>query len=129
MLLKKIKETEDFEFNKILKSGYKINEQPDIISKTKFANGTRKVIKTDYTDVIIELDIGCWNISTLHTYLNELVDGAYEYYSIIDNSYKKANFIVTVPKQTIENLIDNGYIVSDITITLEKSSDYALQSI
>ena len=126
MLLKKIKNYDEFEFTKILQNGYKIDEKEDIIYKTKFVNGRRKKIITDYKDCIIELNIGCWDLETLQTYLQELTDGAYEYYSIIDNEYKKANFIVTIPAQIIENAIDNGYIVSDISIILEKSSEFAI---
>lgn len=126
MLLRKIKDYDEFEFTKILQNGYKIDEKEDIIYKTKFVNGRRKKIITDYKDCIIELNIGCWDLETLQTYLQELTDGTYEYYSIIDGEYKKANFIVTVPPQIIENAIENGYIVSDISIVLEKSSELVI---
>lgn len=121
VLLTKIDE-EEFEFDKILASGYTINEQPNLIAKKQFVNGNRKKITTEYTDVVIEIDIGCFDGDTLATYLSKLTDGEYKYYSLKDKVEKSANFIVTLPSQTIDNAV-NEIIVDDFTVTLEKSSD------
>ena len=121
VLLTKIDETE-FEFDKILVSGYTINEQPNLIAKKQFTNGNRKKITTEYTDVVIEIDIGCFDGDTLATYLSKLTDGEYKYYSLNDKIEKNANFIVTLPSQTVENS-NNDIIVKDFTVLLEKSSD------
>ena len=121
VLLTKIDETE-FEFDKILASGYTINEQSNLIAKKQFVNGNRKKITTSYTDVIIEINIGCFDGDTLATYISKLTDGEYKYYSLEDKIEKNANFIVTLPSQTIENA-SSDIIVSDFTVILEKSSD------
>ena len=121
VLLTKIDETE-FEFDKILASGYTIDEQPDLIAKKKFVNGNRKKITTEYTDVVIEIDIGCFDGDTLATYLSKLTDGEYKYYSLNDKIEKNANFIVTLPSQTIESA-SGDVIIGDFTVLLEKSSD------
>jgi len=121
VLLTKIDE-EEFEFDKILVSGYTINEQPNLIAKKQFTNGNRKKITTEYTDVVIEIDIGCFDGDTLATYLSKLTDGEYKYYSLNDKIEKNANFIITLPSQTVENS-NNDIIVKDFTVLLEKSSD------
>lgn len=121
VLLTKIDETE-FEFDKILASGYTINEQPNLIAKKQFTNGNRKKITTEYVDVVIEIDIGCFDGNTLATYLSKLTDGEYKYYSLNDKVEKNANFIVTLPSQTIESA-SGDVIIGDFTVLLEKSSD------
>lgn len=121
ILLTKIDE-EDFDFDKILVKGYEIDEQPNLISKKQFINGNRKKITTSYIDVVIKIDIGCFDGDTLATYLSKLTDGQYKYYSLKDKTYKYANFIITLPSQTIENA-SSEIIVDDFTVTLEKSSD------
>lgn len=123
ILLKKKNQDETYyAFDKILESGYKIKELPDIIAKKKFVNGKRKKIISNYTDVVITVDLGCYDGNTLAEVLEYLIDGEYEYYSLNDKTYKDANFIVTLPEQTIENCASD-VIVGDFTVTLEKSSD------
>lgn len=124
MILLKKKEEDGtyFEFNKILVDGYRINEQPNLIAKKQFANGKRKKIVTSYTDVTINVDLGCFDGDTLSTYLEKLTDGEYQFYSLNDKITKSANFIVTLPEQTIENC-SSDVIVKDFSVLLEKSSD------
>lgn len=122
VLLKKINEENEFEFDKILINGYEIDEQPNLINKKQFANGKRKKIITTYTDVIIKLQLGCFDGNTLAEYIEKLTDGQYQYYSLKDKEYKNANFIVTLPTQIIENCA-NDIIVSDFKVLLEKSGD------
>ena len=113
---------EIFEFNTILQSGYRINEQQNLISKKQFVNGKRKKINTSYTDVIINLDLGCFDGNTLGECLTNLTDGEYEYYSLKDKKIKNANFIVTLPELQVDNSACEVF-VGDFTATLEKSSD------
>lgn len=113
---------EIFEFNTILQSGYRINEQQNLISKKQFVNGKRKKINTSYTDVIINLDLGCFDGDTLGECLANLTDGEYEYYSLKDKKIKNANFIVTLPELQVDNSACEVF-VGDFTAVLEKSSD------
>ena len=122
ILLKKKENNTYFDFDKILVNGYKINEQPNLINKKQFVNGRRKKIITNYTDVVIEINLGCFDGNTLYTYLQKLQDGEFMYYSLKDKQYKSANFIVTLPEQTINNSASE-VIVDDFTAVLEKSGD------
>ena len=124
MILLKKKNEDDtyFEFKEILASGYDIDEQPNLINKVQFVNGNRKKIVTNYEDVIIEVNLGCFDGETLADYLSKAKDGEYEYYSLKDKIMKKANFIVTVPQLGVENSSDE-ILVKDFVMTLEKSSD------
>lgn len=122
ILLKKKENNTYFDFDRILVNGYKINEQPNLINKKQFVNGRRKKIITNYTDVVIEINLGCFDGNTLYTYLQKLQDGEFMYYSLKDKQYKSANFIVTLPEQTINNSASE-VIVGDFTAVLEKSGD------
>lgn len=121
LLSKKVSDSY-YDFDKILLSGYEIDEQPNIISKKQFANGKRKKIQTEYTDVIIKVNFGCFDGDTLADYLENLQDGEYQYYSLKDKEKKNANFIVTLPTQKVQSSA-NEIIVDDFEAILEKSSD------
>lgn len=114
----------NFEFSKILKGGYEIDEQPNTISKVQFVNGNRKRVYTNYEDCIIKIKLGGLEASDLQTYWNNLTDGTYQYWSFKYNQYKTANFLVTKPSLVGDSVYntDNFYL-EDISITLEKSSD------
>ena len=122
VLRKKKEDNSYFDYEMILQSGYRINEQPNLIAKKQFVNGKRKKILTSYTDVVINIDLGCFDGNTLAEYLTNLTDGEYEYYSLKDKQMKSANFIVTLPELQIENSASEVF-VGDFTATLEKSSD------
>lgn len=122
ILLRKEISNSYFDFDKILLNGYEIDEQPNIISKKQFANGKRKKIQTEYTDVVIKVNLGCFDGDTLADYLDNLQDGKYQYYSLKDKQMKSANFIVTLPTQKIQSSA-NEVIVDDFEALLEKSSD------
>lgn len=118
--------TKGYEFNNIV--GYEINEQPNPIAKKQFVNGKRKKITTSYTDVVIEFDLKGLDGSTAKTYLTNLVDGdVYQYWSIVDNQYNTAEFIVTLPPLPLEQcLASDNSIVDEFTVILEKSDDAAV---
>lgn len=119
-LLKK----DDFTFDKILRSGYLIDEQPNLISKKQFVNGKRKKIVTDYTDCVININLGGLETSDIESYLEALQDGEFEYYSIEGQEYRSANFIVLKPALAINeaySTLEQYY--DDLTVVLEKSSD------
>ena len=122
ILLRKKDDNNYFDFETILQSGYKINEQPNLIAKKQFVNGKRKKIVTSYSDVVININLGCFDGDTLAQYLSKLTDGEYQYYSLKDKTMKNANFIVTLPELQIDNSA-NEVFVGDFTATLEKSSD------
>lgn len=124
MILLKKKNDDDtyFDFETILQSGYKITEQPNLISKKQFVNGRRKKIVTSYVDAVINIDLGCFDGNTLAEYVNKLQDGEYQYYSLKDKQMKNANFIVTLPELQVDNSASEVF-VSDFTAILEKSGD------
>lgn len=121
-LLYKYVEGEYFEFDKILRNGYSINEQPNLIAKKQMANGKRKKIITTYTDCKISINLGLLDMNTYLQYKPMLTDGRYKYYSN-DGTMKEAIFIVTVPELQLQYDfgIDKG--INDFTIILEKSDD------
>lgn len=123
-LLKKINTNDDFTFEKILESGYDIEEQPNTISKVQFVNGNRKRVYTSYEDCIIKINLGGVDATDLPSYIENLVDGEYEYYSLEHNEYRNANFLVTKPNLVIDKAFStNNYYLEDFTVLLEKSSD------
>lgn len=124
MILLKKKNNDDtyFEFETILQSGYKITEQPNLISKKQFVNGRRKKIVTSYVDVVINIDLGCFDGNTLAEYVSKLTDGEYQYYSLKDKQMKNANFIVTLPELQVDNSAGEVF-VGDFSVVLEKSGD------
>lgn len=114
----------NFEFSKILESGYTIVEGNNEISKTQFANGKRKKILTSYDDCVITLNLGGIDDTDLIDYLDKLTDGTFTYFSIKDMAYKTANFLVEKPELVINKMISlNNYELDDLTVILEKSSD------
>ena len=122
VLKKKNSNNTYFDFDKILINGNKIKEQPNLINKKQFVNGRRKKVITNYTDVVIEINLGCFDGDTLYNYLQKLQDGEYMYYSLKDKEYKSAEFIVTLPEQVINNSATE-VIINDFTAVLEKSGD------
>ena len=124
-LLKKINSGgTDFTFSKILAGGYEIDEQPNTISKVQFVNGNRKRIYTNYEDCIIKIKLGGIDASDFQSYLSNLIDGEYQYWSFVHNQYKNANFLITKPSIEAENVYGTtNFNLDDISITLEKSSD------
>ena len=113
----------DFKFDKILRSGYNIDEQEYEIAKKQMANGKRKRILSSYDDCIIKINLGLLDNKTYQEYKEQLDDGEFHYWSYKYNQYKKANFILTKPSITTEYAYDDDIGIDDIEITLEKSSD------
>lgn len=112
----------DYEFNKILASGYIINEQEAITEIKQFANGKRKKIKSGFEDCIITLTFGGLDGNTTKEYIANLIDGEYEYWSVKEKAYKRANFLVTMPSQTMLSALEGQYF-DDFEVTLQKSSE------
>ena len=113
----------DFEFDKILRSGYNIDEQEYEIAKKQMANGKRKRILSSYDDCIIKINLGLLDNKTYQEYKEQLNDGEFHYWSYKYNQYKKANFILTKPSINTEYAYDDDIGINDMEITLEKSSD------
>ena len=123
LLKKKKSDGTYFDFDKILRNGYEIDEQENVIDKKQMANGKRKKIITSYVDCIININIGLWDNKTYQEYKAYLTDGEFQYWSYKYNQFKNANFIITTPPITTEYAYDNDIGIDDIEITLEKSSD------
>ena len=114
----------NFEFSKILESGYTIVEGNNEISKTQFANGKRKKILTSYEDCVITLNLGGIDDSDLIDYLDKLTDGTFTYFSLKDMQYKTANFIIDKPELIVNKMLStSSFEIDDLTVILEKSSD------
>lgn len=123
LLSKKIGENEYFDFDKIVASGYDIKEDMDRIIQ-KFANGRRKSINSTYTDCIIKVNLGTFDLETTNTYLQQLTSGTYRYYSLKDRQYKETNFIIEErPHIIVESAVDNNAYVDDFEVTLLKAGD------
>ena len=123
-LLKKINGNSNFTFEKILVSGYEIDEQPNTISKVQFVNGNRKRVYTPYEDCIIKVNLGGIDATDFQNYLSNLTDGTYQYWSFKHNAYRTANFLVEIPSIVANNVYaTTNFNLDDISITLEKSSD------
>ena len=118
-----VKYYKDFEFDKILRSGYNIDEQEYEIAKKQMANGKRKRILSSYVDCIIKINLGLLDNKTYQEYKEQLDDGEFHYWSYKYNQYKKAKFILTKPSITTEYAYDDDIGINDMEITLEKSSD------
>ena len=124
ILLRKKKDNNTyFDFDMILRDGYEIDEQQDVISTKKLANGKRKKIVSSYIDCVIKIKIGLWDNDTYQKYKEYLSDGEFQYWSYKYNTMKNANFIVTLPSIYTEYAIDNSIGIEDLEIILEKSSD------
>ena len=123
LLRKKKNDGTYFDFDKILRNGYEIYEQENVIDKKQMANGKRKKIITSYVDCIININIGLWDNKTYQEYKDYLTDGEFQYWSYKYNQMKNANFIITKPPISTEYAYDNDIGINDITIKLEKSSD------
>ena len=125
MVLLRKKKTDGtyFDFDKILRKGYEIDEQENEIATKKMANGKRKKIVTAYVDCEININIGLLDNATYQEYKTYLTDGEFQYWSYKYNQMKNANFIVTKPSITTEYAYDDDIGINDIEITLEKSSD------
>ena len=123
LLKKKKSDGTYFDFDKILRSGYNIDEQENEIATKKMANGKRKKIYTSYVDCVIKINLGLLDNTTYQEYKTYLVDGEFQYWSYKYNQMKNANFIITTPPITTEYAYDNDIGIDDIEITLEKSSD------
>ena len=113
-----------FEFPKITKYGYEIYEQPNTIAIKQYANGNRKKITTSYTDVVITITLYGMDATDIDTYISNLADGEFTYYSFKDLTYKTANFVSTIPKIELMNGYSTDELYFDrLKVTLEKSSD------
>lgn len=117
-LLKK----DSYEFNKILRSGYKIDEQEVVTEIVQYSNGKRKKIKSGFEDCIITLTFGGLDGNTTKEYIEKLVDGQYQYWSVKNKAYKTANFLVTMPEQSMISALDEQYF-DDFEVTLQKASE------
>lgn len=123
LLSKKIDNNTYFDFDKILASGYDIKEDKDRIIQ-KFANGHRKSINSTYTDCIITINLGTFDLETTKTYLDNLTSGTYKYYSINDKQYKQTEFIIEEkPNIIVENSANSNFIIEDFEVTLLKAGD------
>ena len=123
LLKKKKSDGTYFDFDKILRSGYNIDEQENEIATKKMANGKRKKIYTSYVDCVIKINLGLLDNTTYQEYKTYLVDGEFQYWSYKYNQMKNANFIITNPPITTEYAYDNDIGIDDMEIALEKSSD------
>lgn len=123
LLSKKNSNNSYYDFDKILREGYRIKEDKDRIIQ-KFVNGNRKEILSNYDDCKISIDLGTLDLETTIEYLNKLESGTYKYYSIKDNQFKESNFLIEEkPEITIESSIGNDATINDFTVVLLRAGD------
>lgn len=124
LLRKKIDNTNTyFDFEKIVESGYELKEDNDRITQ-KFVNGNRKQFVSSYTDVIITINLAPFDLETLISYLEQLTNGEYQYFSYKDNTYKNAIFIIDeIPPIITNRTLDNDCIIDDFSVKLLKAGD------
>jgi hypothetical protein len=123
ILLKKKKgENNYFEFKKILASGYNVKEDNDRITQ-KFVNGHRKQFLTNYTDVIITINLDTFDLDTTKEYIDELTNGTYQYYSLKDKEYKEATFLLQERPSLTMKLATDNKLVDEYEIVLLKAGD------
>ena len=122
LLKKKISDNNYFEFKKILASGYNIKEDEDRITQ-KFANGHRKQFLTEYTDVIITIDLDTFDLDTTKDYIDELTSGTYQYYSLKDKQYKEATFLLQERPSLTMKLATDNKLVDNYQVVLLKAGD------
>lgn len=124
LLRKKINNTNRyFDFEKIVESGYELKEDNDRITQ-KFVNGNRKQFVSSYTDVIITINLAPFDLETLISYLEQLTNGEYQYFSYKDNTYKNAIFIIDeIPPIITNRILDNDCIIDDFSVKLLKAGD------
>ena len=123
LLKKKKSDGTYFDFDKILRSGYNIDEQENEIATKKKKKKKKKKIYTSYVDCVIKINLGLLDNATYQKYKVYLTDGEFQYWSYKYNQMKNANFIITTPSIRTEYAYDNDMGINDIEITLEKSSD------
>lgn len=122
LLKKKLSNNNYFEFKKILASGYNVKEDNDRITQ-KFANGHRKQFLTDYTDVIITINLDTFDLDTTKAYIDELTSGTYQYYSLKDKQYKEATFILQERPSLTMKLATDNKLVDGYQVVLLKAGD------
>ena len=122
LLKKKISDNNYFEFKKILASGYNVKEDNDRITQ-KFANGHRKQFLTEYTDVIITIDLDTFDLDTTKDYIDELTSGTYQYYSLKDKQYKEATFLLQERPSLTMKLATDNKLVDGYQVVLLKAGD------
>lgn len=123
LLMKKKENGTYFEFDKILRSGYKIKEDYDRTTQ-KFVNGNRRQFLSDYEDIQISIDLSPLDKNDIYNYLSELTNGEYKYYSLKYNQYKSVNMIVDeMPEISIDSAINNDLNINNFTVKLLKSSN------
>ena len=122
LLKKKISNNNYFEFKKILASGYNVKEDNDRITQ-KFANGHRKQFLTEYTDVIITIDLDTFDLDTTKAYIDELTSGTYQYYSLKDKQYKEATFLLQERPSLTMKLATDNKLVDGYQVVLLKAGD------
>ena len=123
LLKRKLEDGTYFEFDKILVSGYKIAEDYDRITQ-KYVNGNRRQFLSDYQDVKITIDLAPFDLETTKLYLDNLINGEYQYYSLKFKQYINIDMIIDkIPEITIDSAVDNNLYMGDFSITLLKAGD------
>lgn len=123
LLKRKLEDGTYFEFDKILVSGYKIAEDYDRITQ-KYVNGNRRQFLSDYQDVKITIDLAPFDLETTKLYLDNLINGEYQYYSLKSKQYINIDMIIDkIPEITIDSAVDNNLYMGDFSITLLKAGD------
>lgn len=100
----------DFEFKNILSGGYNIVEdEADVISKVKMADGSIKRNYGDMPKTSIKVKFGKLNKDTYKEYMSHFSknEDIYSYFSLKEQTMKSKKFFVTLPEISVESITQN----------------------
>ncbi len=98
---------EGFEFKNILSGGYIIKEdEPDIISEVKMANGSIRRNYGDMPKTSIKVKFGKLNKDTYKEYMSHFSknEDIYSYFSLKEQKMKSKKFFVIFPEISVESI-------------------------
>ena len=113
---------DNFKFSQILEKGYVYQNNPVVLNKSQKADGSIKIIYTQYNELTISIKFGNLDGDTIKDYNNRFTDGLYEYWDVDTKTYKQANFIVEKGDKTMISS-KNGERYDDFDVILAKSSE------
>ncbi len=100
----------DFEFKNILSGGYNIIEdEADVISKVKMADGSIKRNYGDMPKTSIKIKFGKLNKDTYKEYMSHFSknEDIYSYFSLKEQTMKSKKFFITFPEVSVESITQN----------------------
>lgn len=111
-----------YEFDKIVESGYEVDEQAPLIRETLLRGGKIKRIFDNYEAVSITVTLDGYNALELQELLANLTYGEYEYWSPKYKMMRTGMFVVDIPSIIMKrshDLMDFEEVVVKLRKTYE----------